>query len=178
VSDVYKRVMTGSAVSGGITATGYIIATSMASADGAEGGIEVPSAISTRCIMLIVCFTIIAGGAWLIRRGHRDAAEEKIRPVIREEVDRALTETMPLLVATVVEALDRRVTEHMHEVAVAAGRRTVAGVRDAVTADLTQIAADIHRRAMITGALADRAAAGRSGLRSVPHHYVSTSEGD
>ena len=178
MSDVYTRVMTGSAVAGGITASCYIIASTMAFTDGVDTGVEVPRPVNTWCIMLIVCCAVIAGCAWTVRRGLTDAAEHDIRPIIREELDRAITEQMPLLVATVVESLDRRIVPQMHDVAVAAGKQTVVRIRDVITADLTEIVGDLHRRAMITGALADRAATGRPGLRPVPHRYVSTPEGD
>lgn len=159
----------------------YTIASSMALSDGHGVGVEIPAPINTLSIMAIVCTTIISVAAWLIERSNRTSAERDIRPVIRDEIERAIADTMPLLVATVAESLDRRIVPQMREVAHEAGKHSAVRFRDMVTQDLREIVNDAHRRALVTGqrlqATASGEAIGRAALRSIPT-FVSTSRED
>lgn len=178
----YTHVTRGAGTTAGITAASYIIASSMALSDGIDAGVEVPRFIGTIAVMVIVCCTILSGVAWIVDRSHRYSADRHIRPLVRDELDKAITAAMPLVVASVVESLDRRLVPQMHDVAVAAGRHSAVVLRDCVTQDLREIAGDLHRRAVITGqtmqANATGEALGRKALRSIPTHYVSTSRED
>lgn len=187
MANIYRAVMRGSGITAVVVGGCYLAGTAMAVSDGDGVGVEIPTHINTVAIMVIVCTAIISGVAWLTDRGHRVAAEERIRPVVRDEIERAIADTMPLLVATVAETLDRRIMPQMHEVAVAAGRQSAIRLRDMVTTDLREIVGDAHRRAIVTGqvmqvnASASAAAGeaiGRAALRGVPRRFVSTSQED
>lgn len=155
---VYKTVMRGSGIVSAMAATGWLVAAAISLSDG-EGGIEVPRWLSSAGVMIIVCGTIIAGGAWIVERGHCIAAEQHIRPLVRAELNRALAEAMPLLVATITESIDRRIVPQMRE-----------------------ILDDAHLKAVVTGQIAQLNATGEAigkvALRSVSTQFVSTSRGD
>lgn len=190
--DVYTRAMSGTAILGGLVTTGYVVGTLASFADGIGTGLEIPHAINSMCIAVICCTTITSGCAWFARKAHRLSAECNIRPLIRQELDRAFAENMPLLVATIVNAADRRaagvaeavvgvVDSRIQDTAVAAARQTAARFREQQTADLTEICEGLHRKALIAGmelqANATGEQLGKSALRSVKT-YVSTSSGD
>lgn len=179
--NVYRVVMRGCGTTAVAATTCYTFATSMAVSDGAGIGVEIPPPVNTLSILLIICTTIIGGGAWIVQRSHREAAEQHIRPVIRAEMERAVVDTMPLLVATVAEAVAARVVPQMHEVAVSAGRQTAARLHEVITLDIREILTDAHRKAIVTGQTmqlnATGEAIGRAALRSIPQ-YVRTSTDD
>lgn len=190
--DVYKRVMTGTAVLAALLTTGYLVAIASTVSDGIGVGLEMPHAVNSILITAICCTTTVSSGAWFVRHGHKRAAEAQIRPLIREELDRMIEEAMPLLIATIAEAADRRaagVAEAVVEVidrriqttAVAAARQTAARIREQHTADLTELCEGLHRKTLIAGmqiqANATGEQLGKTALRSVKT-YVSTSQGD
>lgn len=180
--NVYRVVMRGCGTTAVVATTCYTIATSMAVSDGAGVGVEIPPPINTLSILLIICTTIIGGGAWIVQRSHRDAAEQLVAPAVRAELERAIVDTMPLLVATVAEVVDSRVVPHMRDVAVSAGRQTAARLHEVITLDIREILTDAHRKAIVTGQTmqlhATGEAIGRAALRSIPTRYVSTSKDD
>src|SRR5258708_5717620 len=104
---VYKTVMRGSGTAAAIVGAAWVVAQLMSNSDGA-GGAELPKQLNSACMILIICCSTLGGGAWLVERSHRIAAEEHIRPLVRQELDRAFADSMPLLVATVVESVERR----------------------------------------------------------------------
>lgn len=191
MASVYRTVMRGSGITAAMATAAWAVAAGMSLSDG-PGGIEVPRWTSTAGVMVIVCGTVIGAGAWIVETSHRIAAEKNIRTVVREELDRALADAMPLLVATIVEAVTRtaaeaagrfgnRVDGQLHRVAVLAAHQTAARVREAHTADLTEVCAGLHRKTLIAGmqlqADATGEEIGKTALRSVKT-YVSTSRGD
>jgi hypothetical protein len=182
MADMFRIVKRGCGTAAVTITVGYTIAMSLALGDGQGVGLEIPPPISTLGVMAIVCTTIIGAGAWLAERANRHAAEECIRPVVRAEIERALADTMPLFVATVVESLDRRIVPQMHDVAVSAGKQSAVRLRDMVTCDLREIVNDAHRRTLVVGqrmqATAAGEAIGRAALRSIPTGYASTSRED
>jgi hypothetical protein len=150
--------MYGSGILSAMAATGWMVAAAISLSDGV-GGIEVPRWLSTAGVMVIVCGTIISGGAWLVEDAQSRAVERHIRPMVRAEVDRAFAGFMPLLVATITESVDRRIMPQ---------------VRDLIE--------DAHRRAVVAGMTAQLNATGEQigkvALRAVPREYMSTSRGD
>lgn len=157
MTDVYRTVMRGSGVVAAMTTTGWLVAAAVSLSDG-DGGFEVPRWLSTAGVMIIVCGTIIGGGAWIVEHGHRRATEEYIRPLVRAELDRALAEAMPLMVATIAESIDRRIVPQMHEMIVDALRKAVVGGH----------IAQLHVNGETLG---------KTALRSVST-YIGTSRGD
>lgn len=176
MADVYKYVMTGCAVVGGLTAAAYASASTSAYADGVGTGLEIAPPANILSIIFITCCTIIAGGAWLVRRGHADATTRHIRPAVRAEVDQALADAMPLLVATLSESVARRIEPSLHTVATGAANRTAAVLREAVTADITEIVNGVYRRGQVSGAILQSQATGKPLL--TPVRRLSTPEGD
>lgn len=154
MSNVYKRVMFGSSIAAAMAATGWLVAAAISLSDG-EGGIEVPRWLSTAGVMVIVCGTVIGGGAWLVAHSARDAAERHTRPVVQQELERTLADVMPLMVATIAESIDRRIVPQVDE-----------------------IVADALRKAVVAGQIAQLnttgVALGKTALRSVST-YMSTS---
>jgi hypothetical protein len=191
MTDVYKNVMLGSAVTGGAVAAVYFTASAAAYSEG--DGRQIAPPVNTFSIILIVCCAVIAGGAWLFRRGHADAAERHLRPVVRvevkqlltdslplvvrNEVEQALADSLPLVVATVAEAVAKRIDPALHTVATGAANRTAAVLREAVTADITDIVNGVYRRGQVAGAILHSQTTGRPPLHPV-RQWVSTSEGD
>lgn len=180
--------MARTAILGSIVTTAYVVATVATFSDGIGVGLEIPHAINSMCIAAVCCTTTISGCAWFARQGHMRAAEVHIRPVVRQELDKAFTDHMPLFAATVAEAAQRRVdtiTERfdaqIQAIALLAAKQTAARIREAHTADLTEICQDLHRKTVIAGmqlqANATGEEIGKSALRSVKT-YVSTSMGD
>jgi hypothetical protein len=96
---------------------------------------------------------------------------------VRGEVERALADSLPLVVATVAEAVAKRVEPALHTVATGAANRTAAVLREAVTADITEIVNGVYRRGQVSGAIMHSQATGKPPLRPV-RQWVSTSEGD
>lgn len=191
MSNVYKRVMYGSGITAAMAATGWLVAAAISLSDG-TGGIEVPRWLSTAGVMVIVCGAVLAGGGWLVDRSGRDVAERHIRPLIQQELDRAFEENMPLFVATVVEAFERRavavgeafserVDGQVRDIATLTAKQTVARIREVGIDDLTEICTDLHRKAVVAGMALQAAAAGeaigKNALRSVKT-YASTSRGE
>lgn len=168
ITTVKRRCASFAAVSTGC----YSIAHVMAVSDGAGVGVEIPRPLDVLSIMLIICSTVLGGVAWLVEQGIRIGAEEHIRPVVRDELARALDEQLPVAVASVVERLDQRLVPQMHGVAELAGRQSAVRLREMVTQDLREILGDYHRRALITGQImqanATGSAIGRAALRSIP----------
>lgn len=183
MTNTYRVVKRGSGTAAVVVTACYTVAMSLALIDGRGVGLEIPPPISTLAVMAIVCTTIIGAGAWLSERANRQAAEDHIRPVVRDEIERAIADSMPLLVATVVESLDHRIVPQMHDIAVAAGKQTAVRLHEMVTQDIRDIVNDAHRKALVVGqamqATAAGEAIGRAALRSVPpRHFVSTSRED
>lgn len=181
--NTFQVVKRGSGTTAVVSTACYTVAMSLALVDGRGVGLEIPPPISTLAVMAIICTTVIAGVAWLVEHGHRLAVEQQLRPAVRDEVERALGDAMPLLVASVVESLDRAIVPQMHDVAVAAGKQSAVRFHEMVTTDLREIINDAHRRALVVGqrmqATAAGEAIGRAALRSVPpRHFVSTSRED
>lgn len=191
MTGVYRAVLRGSGTVSAMAAAAWAVAAGMSLSDG-PGGIEVPRWTSTAGVMVIVCGTIISGSAWIVERGNRIAAEKHVRPLVRQELDRALAEMMPLFVATVVEAVERRavavgeafserIDGQVRDIATMTAKHTVARIREAGIDDLTEICSDLHRKAVVAGMALQAAAAGeaigKSALRSVKTH-VSTSRGE
>lgn len=181
-STTYRAVKRGCGITAVAATTCYTLASSMALSDGHDVGIEVPQPVNALSIMLIVCTTLVASGAWLLERSHQIAAERQIRPVVRDEIEKAIADTMPLFVASVAESLDRRLVPQMREVAVTAGKQTAVRLHEMVTQDIRDICNDAHRRALVTGQAMQAAATGetigRAALRSIPRTFVSTSRED
>lgn len=182
MANVYRRVMIGNAALGGVTFTGYAIASTMAVSDGIGIGVEVPRPVGVFAVLTIACSVILAGGAWIARRAAATAAREDVQPVVHDEIGQAFADAMPLFVATVVESLERRIAGHAKEVAVAAGRHSAVLLHELITQDIGEILRDAHRKALVTGQVmqvnASGAAIGRSALRSIPTQYVGTSKDD
>lgn len=188
---LYKRVMRGSAFLAGMAASAWTVAAVISLSDG-EGGIEVPRWLSTAGVMVIICSTLTFAAAWIAEQSLRIAAEQLYRPIAREEFDKALADCLPLLVATVTEAADRRAARvgdavghvidgQMQGVATAAAKRTAAYIKEQQTAEVTEICEALHRKTLIAGmqlqANATGEQLGKAALRAVKT-YVSTSRGD
>jgi len=174
--DVYKRVMVGSAAIGGLTGAFYLTASTLAYLDGVGAGIEIAPPAIGLTLIVIVCSTVTAGGAWLIRRGHADAADRHIRPAVRAELDDAIAENMPLLVAATAEAVAKRIEPALHTIATGASNRTAAVLREAVTADITDIINGVYRRGQIAGAILQSQTTSGRPLR--PVRQMGPTEGD
>lgn len=192
MANVFTKVKRGCGIASVVVTGGYIIALIMAISDGAGVGVEIPRPLDVLSIMTIVCTTVTAAGAWLAEQSSRISAEQYVRPIVRHELDKAFAEAMPLFVATVTEAVNHRaytaaemLTERLggqlHAVAAQAARQTAARMREAHTADLSEICSELHQKTLIAGQIMQANATGeelgKRALRSIKT-YVGTSQGD
>jgi len=163
--DVYRRAQVAVAVIGAIVATAYLVGWYAAIADGNGIGLEVPRAVNSVCIAVICSTCTISSTAWFIRRAIRIATEDHIGPLVRQELDRAFADAMPLFIASIADAADRR----------------AAGVADQVAERLDDQLHELYQKTLINGmtmhADATGEQLGKTALRSVKT-YVGTSRGD
>lgn len=192
MNSVFTTIKRGCGITAAIATGCYIIALTMALSDGQGQGVEIPRPLDVLTIMLIVCSTVLAGAARIAELASRISAEQYIRPIVRYELDRAFAENLPLLVATVIDAADQRAARvagqvgerldgALHDIAALAAKQTAARLREAQTADLTEICTDLHRKTLVAGmqlqANASGEQIGKNALRSVKT-YMPTSQGD
>jgi hypothetical protein len=176
VSTHYQRIMRYSGLGAGLTTAAYTVGASMAMSDGNGFGIEIPRPLNTLALVAIVCGTIVSGAAWVVDRHSPIAAERDMRPVIEDVLRREFDRQALLFTATICNAITADLEAKMRVVAKDAGRYTIAGVREAITADLTEITRSIYRRGQVTGAVIQAESSGKAVVK--PIRQWRTSEGD
>lgn len=139
----------------------YLAFVVMALSDGVGAGVEIPREVNLVSIAVILIGAILAGGAWTVDRSARQSAVRDIQPLVRVEVrgevnavlDERLAELAKAIaveVAAVLEPGLKRIVDTI-------GARNVAGFREVVTRDLTDLVEGAigraHRAGMVNQAM-------------------------
>jgi hypothetical protein len=146
----------------------YLALSVVAVADGRRG-FEIPVEVNIMCLIAIQSCGVVAVAAWVVDRSARHHADHTLRPIIRAECERAMTEAVPELVELVAAELLLRLDPKLHDVAAASVARSSAMLREIVTGEVMRTQLDsavgrAYRGGMIQQA---QAAVGTARVRNI-----------
>lgn len=137
--DTYKIVKRVTATLALVNVALHLFALWLAMADGNQSGFEIPGEIATAWSMFGGVLVLLAVGAWIVEHATEDTARRIIVPAVEAAVREALEAQTPAIARGVAEVVTGGLDMKLQHVANKASDRTVASMRAAITADITEI---------------------------------------
>jgi hypothetical protein len=128
----YKRTMHATGVLGALLGVGYLVAASLAAAEGEV----LPQPVSSVMWGIVLLLAALSCTAWLVDRNNRVGSETYVRPMIRTELEQAREEFCAAIADKVAEQLRSELTELQERealrVAESVSRLTLARIREVI----------------------------------------------